>query len=213
MRNAMRTIGKICFIGLMMVAPALAQNQLQSAPSPAVAGPAFDLSAGYSRLSMPIPGAGRANLNGLDFSGNIGLSPRWGAILDSTYLYAPDVLSTHHQSYVVSLHTGPVFYPINHGNTRVFVRALAGMGLIDGAVPITETRNYHGWLVRPSYAVGAGVEQSVSPQLALRINGDYLRTQFYDSVGAVQPQDSLRLTVAFVFRLKQRPHRSSAQLY
>ncbi len=209
----MRTIGKIYFLVFAMVAPALAQNQLQSAPSPAVAGPAFDLSAGYSRISMPIPSAGHADFNGLDFSGNIGLNQRWGATLDSNYLYTPDVLSTHHQGYVLSLHTGPVFYPITHGNTRVFVRGLAGMGLVDGAVPITETRNYHGWLVRPSYALGAGVEQSVSPQLALRINGDYLRTSFYDSTGVVQPQDSLRLTVAFVFRLKQRPHRSSAQLW
>ncbi|MGA8492204.1 MAG: hypothetical protein WB711_17385 [Terriglobales bacterium] len=204
----MRTIGKVYFLVLVMVAPALAQN-LQSTPSPAVAGPAFDLSAGYSRLSMPIPSAGHANFNGLDFSGTIGLSPRWGATLDSSYLYTPDVLSTHHQGYVLSVQTGPVFYPVVHGNTRVFVRALAGMGLVDGAVPISDNEDFHGWLVRPSYVVGAGVEQSVSGQLAVRVNGDYLRTAFYDSAGAVQPQNNLRLTVAFVFRLKQRPHRSS----
>jgi hypothetical protein len=213
----MRTFGKVYFllfamVTLAMAAPALAQN-LNSAPSPAVAGPAFNLSAGYSHISMPIPSAGHADYNGLDFSGNIGLSPRWGATLDSNYLYTPDVLDTHHQGYVLSLHTGPVFYPIEHGNTRVFVRALAGMGLIDGAVPITDVRNYHGWLVRPSYIFGAGIEHSVSGQLALRFNGDYLHTSFYDSVGAVQPQDSLRLTVSCVFRLKQHPRRSSAQLW
>jgi opacity protein-like surface antigen len=94
----------------------------------------------------------------------------------------------------------------------VFVRALAGMGLIDGAVPITESQDFHGWLVRPSYAVGGGVEQYVSGQLSVRINGDYLRTSFYDAAGAVQPQNNIRLTLSFVFRLKQRPHRSSAQL-
>jgi hypothetical protein len=209
----MRTIGKIYFLVFVMVAPALAQNQLQSAPSPAVAGPAFDLSAGYSHLSMPIPGAGNASFNGLDFSGGIDLSPRWGALLDSNYLYTPDVLGTRHQGYVLSLQTGPVFYPINHRNTRLFVRAMAGMGLVDGAVPITANEDFHGWLVRPSYAFGGGVEHSVSPRLAVRVNGDYLRTAFYDSAGAVQPQNDLRLTVAFVFRLKQRPHRSSAQLW
>jgi hypothetical protein len=209
----MRTIGKVCFFGFVMVAPALAQSRLQSAPSPAVAGPAYDVSVGYSYLTMPIPSAGRANFNGLDFSGSIGLSPRWGATLDSSYLYTSDVLSTLHQGYVLSLHTGPVFYPVEHGNTRVFVRALAGVGLVDGAVPISEAEDFHGWLLRPSYAVGGGVEHSVSGQLAVRVNGDYLRTAFYDSAGAVQPQNNLQLTVSFVFRLKERPHRSSTQLW
>ena len=90
----MKTIGKVCFFGFVMVAPALGQSRLQSAPSPAVTGPAYNVSVGYTYLSMPIPGAGRANFNGLDFSGNIGLSPRWGATLDSSYLYTSDVLST-----------------------------------------------------------------------------------------------------------------------
>jgi hypothetical protein len=161
---------------------------------------------------MPISSAGRANLNGLDFSGSIGLSPRWGATLDSSYLYTSEVFSTLHQGYVLSLHTGPVFFPVEHGNTRVFVRALAGVGLVDGAVPVSETRDFHGWLLRPSYALGAGVEHAVSGQLAVRLNGDYLRTAFYDSAGTVQPQNNLRLTVSFVFRLKERPNRSSTQL-
>ena len=195
-----------------MVVPALAQSRLQSSPSPAVAGPAYDVGVGYSHLTMPISSAGRANLNGLDFSGSIGLSPRWGATLDSSYLYTSEVFSTLHQGYVLSLHTGPVFFPVEHGNTRVFVRALAGVGLVDGAVPVSETRDFHGWLLRPSYALGAGVEHAVSGQLAVRLNGDYLRTAFYDSAGTVQPQNNLRLTVSFVFRLKERPNRSSTQL-
>jgi len=84
----MRTIGKICFFGFVMVAPALAQK-LQSAPSPAVTGPSYNLGFGYSYLSMPIPGGGSAHFNGLDFSGSVGLSSRWGATLDSNYLYTP----------------------------------------------------------------------------------------------------------------------------
>jgi opacity protein-like surface antigen len=212
MRNTMRTVGKICFFGLVMVASAFAQR-LQSSPSPAVAGPAFDLSAGYTYLSMPIPSAGRVNFNGVDFSGNIGLSSRWGATLDSSYLYTSDVLSTKHQGYVASLRSGPVFYPVAHGNTRVFVHALAGAALVDGAVPISENQGFHGWLLRPSYAVGGGVEHAVSGQLAVRVIGDYVRTEFYDSAGGVQPQNNLQLTVNFVFRLKEHPRKSSTQLW
>jgi hypothetical protein len=212
MRNTMRTVGKICFIGFVMAASAFAQK-LQSSPSPAVAGPAFDLSAGYTYLSMPIPSAGRVNFNGADFSGNIGLSPRWGATLDSSYLYASDVLSTKHQGYVLSLRTGPVFYPVARGNTRMFVHALAGAALVDGAVPISENEDFHGWLLRPSYALGGGVEHPVSAQLGIRVIGDYVRTDFYNSAGAVQPQNNLQLSVNFVFRLKERPRKSSAQLW
>jgi hypothetical protein len=211
MRNIMRIIEKVCFFVIVMVAPALTQTRLQS-PSPAVAGPAFDVSVGYTRLAMQMPAAGRANFNGLDFSGNIGLGPRWGATLDSNYLYTPDVLSTKHHGYALSLLAGPVFYPVAHGNTRVFVHALAGAGLIDGAVPISATQDFHGWLLHPSYAAGGGLEHTVSAQLAVRLGGDYLRTSFYDSTGAERPQNNMRLTMSFVFRLKDRPHRSSAQL-
>jgi hypothetical protein len=214
MRNIIRTIGKICFFGLVMGAPALAQNQLvTTTPAPAVVGPAFDVSVGYTRLAMQMPAAGRANFNGLDFSGNIGLSPRWGATLDSSYLYTPEVLNTKHHGYVSSLLAGSVFYPVAHGNTRVFVHALAGAGLIDGAVPISDTQDFHGWLLHPSYAAGGGVEHTVSAKLAVRLNGDYVRTSFYDSTGTERPQNNLRLTMSFVFRLKDRPHRSSAQLW
>jgi hypothetical protein len=212
MRNTMRTVGNICFFGFVMVASAFAQR-LQSSPSPAVAGPAFDLSAGYTYLSMPIPSAGRVNFNGVDFSGNIGLSSRWGATLDSSYLYASDVLSTKHQGYVASFRTGRVFYPLARGNTRVFVHALAGASLVDGAVPISENEDFHGWLLRPSYAFGGGVEHPVSAQLGIRVIGDYVRTDFYNSAGAVQPQNNLQLSVNFVFRLKERPRKSSAQLW
>ena len=60
--------------------------------------------------------------------------------------------------------------------------------------------------------LGEESSTGVSGQLALRVIGDYLRTDFYDSAGAVQPQNNLQLTVSFVFRLKERPRRSSAQL-
>jgi hypothetical protein len=207
----MRTVGKLCFFGLVMVAPALAQ-EWQSGPSPAIAGPAYDLSVGYSYLSMPISSAGRVNLNGLDFSGGVALTPRWGMTLDSTYLRTSDVLSTPHQGYMLSLQSGPVFSLIEHRNTRVFVRGLAGAGVVDGAVPVTDTSFFHGWLLRPVYTAGAGVERPVSENLALRVNGDYVRSTFFDAAGAAQAQNNLRLTVSFVFRLKERQHRSSEQV-
>ncbi|MGO9127597.1 MAG: hypothetical protein ACLP6G_22250 [Terriglobales bacterium] len=212
MRNTLRATGKVWFFVLLMVAAAVAQSRLQSGPSPAVAGPAYDVSVGYSYLTMPIASAGRVNLNGLDLSGSVALSPRWGLTLDSNYLRTSDVLSTPHQGYVLSLQSGPEFYLIERRNTRVFVRGLAGAGVVDGAVPVSERSYFHGWLLRPAYTAGAGIEHAVSGNLAVRVNGDYLRTTFYDAAGAEQPQNNIRLTVSFVFRLKERQHRSSSQL-
>jgi len=203
MNNTVRTTGKVCFFVIMLVAPILAQNRV-TAPSPAVTGPAYDLSAGYTYLTMPIPGAGHVHLNGLDASGSIALGPHWGITLDSSYLRTSNVLGTTHPGYILDTQGGPEFYPLNFGNTRIFLRGLAGAALTDGAVPGSTIQYFHGWLVRPTYTVGLGFEHPVSEQLAVRINGDYLRTSFYDSVGVVLPQNNLRLTVSVVFRLKSR---------
>ena len=209
MRNAMRTIRKVCFLVFVLVAPALAQNWQERGPSPAVTGPAYDMSIGYSKLSMPIPGTRNVSLNGLDLSGHVDFSPRWGAILDTSYVRTHNIPGTPHAGYALTAHIGPVFYPIEYRGTRVFVHALGGAAIVDGAVPISKTAYYKGWLGRPSYALGGGVEQSVSGPFAVRFSGDYVRTSFFNATGAVQPQGNLRLTASIVFRLRQ--HRSGTR--
>jgi hypothetical protein len=202
----MRTIGKVsCFL-FVLVAPALAQNQIADRPSPAVAGPAYDVSVGYTSLTMAIPSAQHLNLSGLDVGGRVDLNSRWGAMVDSTYVRTSNVLGTRHGGYQLSLLSGPMFYPVEHGNTRMFVHALAGAALVDGAVPINKTDYFHGWLVRFSYAVGAGIEHAVSGPFGVRVQGDYLHSAFFDAAGAVRPQGNLRLTASLVFRLKERRH-------
>ena len=121
----MRTTGKVWLFVFVLAAPAVAQSRLVSGPAPAVAGPAYDLSVGYSFLKMAVSTAESVNLNGMDAGGTVALSPRWGAALDTSYLRATKVLGTPHQAYMLSVQGGPMFYPVEHGNTRVFVRALA----------------------------------------------------------------------------------------
>jgi opacity protein-like surface antigen len=201
MRNTIRAIAKVSFFVFVLVAPALTQSRPGTGAQPAASGPDYDVSVGYTCLTMPIPGAGRVDLNGLDVSGRVDLKPHWGAMVDSNYVRTSNVLGTKHDGYLLSFLGGPVFYPVDHGNTRVFVHVLAGVGIVDGAVPARDTE-YHGWLGRFSYAVGGGVEHSVSRRFAVRVIGDYLRTAFFDSVGAVQPQNNFRVTTSLVFRLK-----------
>src|SRR5579859_4081517 len=99
MRHTMKTTHKVYLFVLVMAATAAAQNRLTSGPAPAVIGPAYDISVGYSYLSMPVAAAGRAGLNGLDFSGSIALSQRWKATVDSSYMRTSEVLTTPHQGY------------------------------------------------------------------------------------------------------------------
>ena len=206
MRNAIRTVGKVSFLLFVLVAPALAQNWLVTGPPPAASGPDYDVSVGYSYLAMPIPAAGHVNLNGLDVSGHIDVKPRWGAVLDSNYVRTPNVFDTKHEGYLLSFLGGPVFYPVVRGGSRAFVHMLAGVGMVDGAVPVSDTQYFHGWQARFSYAVGGGFEHTVAGPFAVRVGGDYLRTAFFDPSGAVQPQNNFRVTASLVFRLRGRFH-------
>lgn len=207
MINAIKAIGKTCFLVLVLVAPGMAQHWLQTGPAPAATGPAYDLSVGYSNLTMAIPSAGLVNLNGLDVSGLVDVTPRWGAMVDANCVRTSNALGIPHDAYLLSFHAGPVFYPVERRNTRLFVHALAGVSRVAGAAPMTQNTQkdyFHGWVVRFSYAVGGGIERSVKGPFAVRLNGDYLHTAFFDYGGAVQPQNNLRVTVGFVLHLRGR---------
>jgi hypothetical protein len=115
------------------------------------------------------------------------------------------VPGTTHQAYILNTQVGPQFYPFERDKTRFFVRALGGAALIDGATPADKAHIYHGYLVRPSLAFGAGVERAVRGPFALRINGDYLRTLFYGGTGEVLPQNSFRITASLVLRMRKYP--------
>jgi len=192
---------------VLLVAPAMAQNQLQPGATTAATGPAYDVSVGYTYLQMAIPGAGHVNANGLDVSGRLDLSPRWGATIDSDGVLTTNVFGTPHDGYALTLQTGPVFYAIDRRKMRIFVRALGGVGRVDGAVPISDNKFRYGWVVRPAYALGAGVEHSLSGRFAVRFVGDYLRTSFLDSAATIQPQNSFRFTVSVVVRPRKYQYR------
>ena len=203
MRTAMRTIERAGFILFALIAPALAQDQPATNPVPAVTGSAYDVSAGYANLTMAMPSAQHVNLSGLDVGARAHLNSRWGAMVDSMYVRTSDVLGTRHAGYQLSLLGGPVFYPFEHGNTRLSVHALAGGALVDGAIPINTTDYFHGWLVRFAYAAGGGIEHALSGPFGVRVQADYLHSSFFNSQGAVRPQSNLRLTVSLVLRLRE----------
>jgi opacity protein-like surface antigen len=210
MRVADRISGKvggfIFILSFALAVPMMAQN-LATTPAPAAAGPSSDLAVGYTYLRMPVPGSSSVNLNGLDVTGRMDFNQHWGLMADSNYARTPNVLGPPSGGYVLSFLGGPAFYPVEHRNTRAFLRFLAGAGMVDAAAPGAGSQYYHGWLIRFAYAGGAGVEQAVAGPFSLRVGGDYLRTSFYDHTGAVQPQNDFRVTASLVFRLKNSSRR------
>ncbi len=199
----MRMLRMVVFV-FASAAIAVAQNNFAAGPPSAAVGPGFAVSGGYTYLSMPVPTAGNVNLYGLDVAGHIDLASRWGVTLDSSYFHASDVFATGHSSYVLTALAGPVFYPIERRNTRLFVHALVGAGLVDSAVPISGTRYVGGWVARFSDAFGGGLERSISGPFAVRLSGDYLRTSFVDSNAIAHAQNNLRATVSVLFHIRDR---------
>lgn len=200
----MRIFATTSCLLLTLTASVLAQSRMQFGVPIAASGPAFDVSLGYTYLAMSIPGGSSTALGGLDANGRVDLNRFWGATVDSSYVRGSDAFGFGHGSYILSFLAGPVFHPFERGEIRASIRALAGAGLVDSAVPMNGTTHLQGWLLRPSYAVGGGLERPIFGRLGVRIEADYLRTAFVNSADAVQPQNNLRLTLSLVVHVKQR---------
>ena len=182
----------------LLALPALAQNSGDRV-EPAATGPAYDLSVGYTYLSTSSP-AGNIHLNGVDGSGTIDVAPRWGGTLNGSFVRTGDVLGTGHGGYVLSVLGGPVFYPAERGKTRFFVHALAGVAVVDSAVPLSSTSYLAGWLGRFSYDFGGGVEQYIAGPFGVRAGADFQRTEFANALDVIRPENNLRLTLSVIFR-------------
>jgi opacity protein-like surface antigen len=196
-----------CRIGLcilLVTAPLLAQSFVTSIPAPGATGPVFGTSIGYTYLSLDTHSRRRVGLSGADANAIVDVSPRWGIVADSSYVHTGDVLGTGHGGNVLSLLAGPTFYPVDVGNTRIFVRTLAGVSFVNSAVPVEGTYYLGGTVMRFSYAVGGGVERAVGGKLAVRVGADYLRTTFANLTAKMQFQNNLRFVAGAYFRFGNR---------
>jgi hypothetical protein len=193
-------MGRVLTCLFLFVAPLVAQAQWSNGGAAVAAtAPTFEASVGYTYLSMATPGQ-RIGLGGIDGNALVRFEPRWAVTLDSTYASTGNVLGTGHSGDFLSFLAGPVYYPAILAKAGIFVHVLAGVARVDSAVPVQGTYYLGGWVTRPSYAVGGGVEHSLFGPFAIRAQGDYQRTTFVDSTGATQGQNNLRLTTGIVYR-------------
>jgi hypothetical protein len=201
---------KKLFLGIVvliavLVAPVFAQYQYVTNATPVAASiPLFEVSTGYSYLLLDTPSRQRVGLSGVNANCLVDFNPRWGMMVDSGYARAGNVLGTGHSGNVLSLLVGPVFYPVEHGNSRFFVHTLAGVSMVNSAVPVEASYYLGGTITRFSYAVGGGVERSLPGAFAVRFGADYVRTTFAGPTSAMQFQNNFRIVTSIVYRFGSR---------
>jgi len=189
-----------CLFISFLVSPLVAQEFIADAPRPAATAPVFETSLGYTYVALDTPSHQRVGLNGMDATGFADLDPRWALMVDSSYARIGDVLGTGHSGNVLSFLAGPQFYPVGYGNSRIFVHTLAGVSMVDSAVPVKGTYYLGGTVMRFSYAAGGGLERTLAGPFAIRVGGDYLRTTFANSNAAMRFQNNLRIVTSIVYR-------------
>lgn len=191
---------RICVCIFLFVAPLLAQSRLAGAAAGAT-GPSFEASLGFVYFSLAMPSQ-HVGLTGLDGNGLVKFSPRWGVTVDSTYARTGNILGTGHSASVMDFLAGPVFYPAVFRRSEIFVEALGGASRVNSAAPVNGTSYLAGWVTRPSYAIGGGVEHVLFGSVALRVQGDYQRTTSGYAANAIQGQNNVRLTTSIVYRFR-----------
>jgi len=206
--NALKFLIRLSFAMSLVAAPLLAQEE-GGGPFPAAERTPGDIAVGYSFLNMNLSGNPTANLNGIATSATINFHPRWGGTLEASYVRAGRDPGSGHSSYVLSVLTGPVFVATQNAKSRVLVRALVGVSVVDSSVRVNDLY-YRGYLTRFSWAIGTGIERNLTTSLAIRFNVDYLRTKFLNSDLAVQPQNGIRVGANIVFRFSPRQTRHIA---
>jgi hypothetical protein len=184
----------------LFAAPLMAQSRLAGAPAGAT-GASFEASLGLVYFSLAMPSQ-HVRLTGLDGNGLVKFSSRWAVTVDSTYARTGNILGTGHSASVMDFLGGPVFYPAVFRKSEIFVEALGGASRVNSAVPVSGTSYLAGWVTRPSYAIGGGVEQFLFGSVAVRVQGDYQRTTYGYAANAIQGQNNLRLTTSIVYRFR-----------
>jgi hypothetical protein len=177
-----------------------AYGQISTTPPAPLTAPTYDLSLGYDYFVAQTPSAGTISLNGLLGAGTMNVTPRWAATVECSYVRNSDVFGTGRNGHTVTLLGGPAFYFKEYRGADLFTHALVGSALVDSSVP-TNFGYLHGWVSRPSFGAGGGLERHFAGPLTIRVYGDYIRTEFVNSLAAIAPQNSFRSVVTLSFRL------------
>jgi hypothetical protein len=149
---------------------------------------------GYSYLNANSPAGDRANLNGWNGSLEGKVFPHIGIVADFSGHYGtqtffpcsgvdcfPFSLSARQHTFLFGPRVSASF-----GKIRPFAHYLVGAGHIS----VTDTGGSDTSLAQ---AIGGGVDYKLIPLIALRLQGDFLHTRFFDA-----KQNNFRLSTGIV---------------
>jgi len=194
----------ICGVALLS-ASVLAVPATAQMPRVAGTGPRLTTGLGYAYVNTEASSQ-RFGLHGLSATVTVEISPRLGATADLGYVRASNILNTSRHSDVLSYLFGPVVYPTKRKGIRTYLHALWGGARVTGSVPLNGGGLSLGYVNKAAWALGGGVEYTISPSLSLRVGADYLHTSFFDSSAAIQGRANFRTGVSIVYLLGRRRH-------
>lgn len=186
-----------CFLCcLFAVLPVKAQVPLAAGTSTA-----FDTSLGFEYTRMAVPGSGRTGMAGPKGTFTVTPFRRWGVRADVAYQRSDNLLGTGDYNDAFTYMAGPVFYAIRTRRTNVYGQALIGGARVAGVNNSQSADYLNGYVNHLAWSFGGGVQYNFTRDLALRLQGEYLHTSFYNTAEIVQgsysPSGSLVLVYQF----------------
>jgi opacity protein-like surface antigen len=190
---------KLWISALLLAALALIPRAQAQGPLWAGAGPVIEAGLGYTYTNVDIPAYKSLPMNGVDASINGDFSRHFGVKLDLGYSRAFDAFGSGRSADMVTYMGGPVFYPIRTRRWLVYGELLAGGSRETGVNYTSDGRQITGFANEFAWAGGAGIQYRMTQSLSLRVGGDYLRTQFFNSEVGLEKQGNLRSGVSIVY--------------
>jgi opacity protein-like surface antigen len=186
----------LVLLGLVLLASPAANSQT---PLPAGRSSALDFALGYTDVQMTVPGSGHVNMTGADATMTAQVVPRIGIAMDLTYARSHEVFGTGHHNDMLSYLAGPVFYVARQRRTTLFTSILVGAARLNG-INFSQTGSFFsGYVVKPAWSGGVGLQHAITPTVSLRLGVDYLRTTFFDHTSALKGEGSLRTSATVVY--------------
>jgi opacity protein-like surface antigen len=159
----------------------------------------LDFALGFTNVQMKVPGSGHVNMTGADATMTAQVLPRIAVTMDLTYARSQGVFGTGHHNDMLSYLAGPVFYVARQGRSTLFASILVGGARLNGINFSQNGSFFSGYVVKPAWSAGVGLQHAITPTVSLRLGVDYLRTTFFDHTSALKSENSLRTSATVVY--------------
>jgi len=190
---------------LLLALSPVARAQGPNGPVFAGTGPVYEGGIGYSYMGTSIPSNGSSlGMNGILLSGDADFTWHLGVKLEAGYSRAFDAFSSGHSADMLTYMGGPVFFPVRHRNFSVSAQALFGGARETGVNANNNGGILLGFASKFAWSGGVGLQYRFTPALSFRLEGDYLRTTFYNTNMVFVGQNNVRSSLSVIYTFGHR---------